>query len=158
MISSALLTTLLLFAAPAAFAAPLLWEIGKADNDDREFALAPNRYADYREGVLYVVGKSDPKRDWPYVHPGPVDGWGGVRPQTFTIMFGLKAAPTGGDCALRFDLVDTHGAAPPELRIAVNGQSFSRKLPRGGGDASIFGDPKKGKEHQFALNFPASSL
>lgn len=158
MISSIAFAVLCLLTTPAAFCAPLLWEIGKADNDDREFALAPNRYGEFREGVLYVVGRSDPKRDWPYVLPGPIDGWVGAKQQTATIVFGLKAAPTGGDCTLRFDLVDTHSSSPPELRIAINGQSFNRRMPRGGGDASIFGDPKKGKEHRFDVKFPANIL
>ena len=49
----------------------VLWEIGKADNDDREFALAPNGYARFREDGFLAVGQSDAKRDWPYAQPGP---------------------------------------------------------------------------------------
>ena len=57
----------------------LLWQIGSPDNDTREFALAPNHYDQFREDGFFVVGSSDPARDWPYVQPGPADGWAGAR-------------------------------------------------------------------------------
>src|SRR5215813_4694112 len=56
-----------------------LWEIGKPDRQDVEFALAPNRYHQFREDGFFVVGRSQAERDWPYVHPGPSDGWAGGR-------------------------------------------------------------------------------
>jgi hypothetical protein len=136
----------------------LLWQIGKPDNDDREFALAPNRYRQFREDGFFVVGRSDPKRDWPYVHPGPADDWAGGRQHTFTIVFGLRAAPMSGECALRFDFVDTQGQVPPALRIQVNGREFRHQPPPGAGDASVFGEPARGKEHKFDLPFPANLL
>jgi len=136
----------------------VLWQIGKPDNDNREFALAPRGYPQFREDGFFVVGKSNPKRDWPYVHPGPVDGWAGSRAHTFTIVFGLKAAPAEGQARLRFDLVDTHANHPPALRIQINGREFKHQPPAGAGDASVFGDPAKGKEHTFDIAFPASLL
>ena len=107
----------------------LLWQIGTQDKDDREFVLAPGGYGKFHEDGFFVVGQSDPKRDWPYVHPGPEDSWAGSRRHTFTIVFGLRTAPAGGDCRLLFSLVDTHRNAPPVLDIEVNSNSFQRKLP-----------------------------
>ncbi len=145
--------------------APLLWELGKADNHNAEFALAPNRYGEFREDGFFVVGQSDPKRDWPYVQPGPADSWAGGRPHTFTVLFGLKSAPAEGACTLRLDLLDTHRQAPPELRITVNGTPLQPtanqttfRMPPGAGDASVFGEPAKGKEHQLGVAFPANLL
>jgi hypothetical protein len=136
----------------------LLWEIGKPDNDDREFAWAPGGYEKFREDGFFVVGRSDPARDWPYVHPGPVDHWAGNRQHTFTIVFGLRAAPTDGQCTLHCDLLDTHSRTPPELRITVNGKNFSQRVPAGAGDASVFGQPGQGREHKFEIAFPANLL
>ena len=48
--------------------------------------------------------------------------------------------------------------APPELRIEVNGREFKKQLPAGAGDASVFGEPKKGKPHRFEVEFPALLL
>jgi len=157
-----LLAFALLLGLAAAFGraqdAALLWEIGKADNDDREFALAPNQYAKFSQDGFFVVGQSDAKRDWPYVHPGPEDGWAGGRPHTFTIAFGLKAAPQAGAGRLIFDFVDTQGKIPPKLRIQVNGKAFERQMPAGAGDESVSGQPEKGKEHRFEIPVDAGLL
>ena len=137
--------------------ARLLWQIGKADNDTAEFALARNGYATFGRDGLFLVGRSDPKRDWPYAHPGPADHWAGGRPHTFTILFALNRRPEG-ECRLAVDLVDTHAERPPVLRIAVNGRPFVHRTPAGGGDASILGDPKAGREHRFAIAVPSATL
>jgi hypothetical protein len=135
-----------------------LWQIGTADKDNREFALAPGNFAKYQDDGFFVIGQSDPKRDWPYVHPGPVDHWAGSREHTFTIAFAVKAAPPQGDCRLRLDLVDTQRAAPPRLAIHVNGKAFERALPPGAGDESVNGRPAAGKSHRLELAFPSSLL
>ena len=147
-------------AGPAAEAGPaeMLWQIGKADNDTREFALAPKGHSRFSTDPVYVVGLSEAKKDWPYAHPGPTDGWAGSRRHTFTIVFGLKAPPTTGPCRLDVDLVDTHGRAPPRLRIAVNGRASTHRTPAGGGDASILGDPSKGRQHRIRIDVPAGAL
>ena len=148
----------------SAHAAPL-WQVGQPDQNNAEFALAPNRYGEFQNDGFFAVGQSDPERDWPYVHPGPVDGWGGSRPHTFTVMFGLKAAPPDGGCTLRLDLLDTQSQAPPELAITLNGTPVQPaaneavfRLPRGAGDASVFGEPAKGKPHSLVAAFPANLL
>ncbi|MHC4745251.1 MAG: polysaccharide lyase family protein, partial [Planctomycetota bacterium] len=68
----------------------LLWQIGKADNNTAEFALGPDRSnqysASFPHDVLFVAGQSDPKEDWPYIHPGPADVWAGSKSHTFTIL------------------------------------------------------------------------
>jgi len=135
-----------------------LWEIGKADNDNAEFTLAPDGYAQFDDDAFFVVGASEPKKDWPYVQPGPADGWAGARPHTFIVLFGLRTPPASGECRLLFDLIDTHSAGPPRLLVEVNGQAFEQSLPNGAGDASVFGRPEKGREHKFAVAFPADLL
>jgi alpha-mannosidase len=142
----------------AAESANLLWQIGKADGGNAEFALAPGGYAQFKSDAFFVVGSSDAKKDWPYVQPGPVDGWAGSRMHTFVVLFALKALPVAGDCQLQFDLLDTQKASPPKLRVEVNGQPFEQSLPPGAGDASVFGQPDKGKRHSFTVAFPATLL
>jgi alpha-mannosidase len=135
-----------------------LWEIGKADRSNAEFALAPRSYAEFKNDGLFVVGFSDPKEDWPYVHPGPVDSWAGGRPHTFVVLFGLKTPPVAGECRLEFSLIDTHRTSPPTVRVEVNRKAFDRSLPGGAGDASVHGEPATGREHKFAVAFPSSLL
>jgi alpha-mannosidase len=136
----------------------VLWEIGKADHNNAQFALAPNGYAQFQEDAFFVVGSSDPKQDWPYVHPGPADGWAGSRRHTFIVLFGLKSLPGAGACRLQVRLLDTQNASPPVLRVEVNGQAFEQALPAGAGDASIFGRPAEGRPHEFTISFPADLL
>jgi len=136
----------------------VLWEIGKADNNDREFALSPNGHGRFKEDGFCAVGQFDAKRDWPYVQPGPGDPWAGGRPHTFVIVFGLKQPPGAGQCKLMVDLLDTHRNGPPMLQIDINGRTFKHQTPPGGGDESIFGDPSKGKEHKFEIAFEADLL
>ena len=135
-----------------------LWQIGQSDDNTAEFAHAPKDYQAYREPGFYVVGVSDAKRDWPYVQPGPADAtWTKGTPQTFDIVFGLKAAPTA-DCRLVLDFVDTHSTIPPKLRVQVNAESWLYQTPKGAGDGSIGGEPAKGREHRIEIAVPADVL
>ena len=120
--------------------APLLWQLGKPDGSGAEFALAPAAYRDFKEDGFFIVGQSDPRRDWPYIHPGPADDWAGTRPHTFTIAFGLKSAPKAGTCTLSVALVDTQNRTPPKLRVEINAKTFDRQMPPGAGDESAFGE------------------
>jgi len=135
-----------------------LWTIGVRDDSTAEFQHAPDGYRAYRAPACFVIGGSEPGRDWPYVQPGTEDGgWAPGTPQTFEIWFGLAAAPAG-PCRLTLDFADTHSTNPPLLRVAVNESSFEFQMPRGAGDASVFGDPAKGREHVLSLDLPAGAL
>ena len=136
----------------------ILWEIGKPDNKNTEFYLAPGGYNKFQEDAFYIIGRSDPKKDFPYVHPGPADGWAGGRQHTFLILFGLKEAPKDGSCVLKLDFIDTQSQIPPRLGVSINGKSYQAQAPKGAGDASVFGDPSKGKEWVWNLSFPANLL
>ena len=57
--------------------AAALWLIGGEGAGNAGLALAPNHYQDFANDGFFVVGSSDTKLDWPYVHPGPSDGWAG---------------------------------------------------------------------------------
>ncbi len=142
----------------AAADSQLLWQIGRPDHRNTEFALAPDGYAKFQEDAFFVVGKSDPKKDWPYVHPGPNDAWAGSQTHTFTIVFGVSQATSSGNCQLEFDLLDTQNQSPPNLRVTINGRAFERQLPPGAGDASVQGDPAQGKPQHFEFEFPATLL
>jgi alpha-mannosidase len=137
----------------------LLWQIGKPDNNTAEFALAPDHFGQYKDDPLFIVGASHPKRDWPYVHPGPADPWAGSREHVFTILFALKQKPDAGNCHLVVDLADTHDRSPSTLEISINGRELlTHATPPGGPDDSIRGDPAKGREHRFTVEVPASAI
>ncbi len=141
-----------------------LWQIGLPDDSYAEFALADARNGDWQypwdwsRDVLYTVGESKAKRDWPFIHPGPVDGWAGGKQHKFAIQFGLKSVAEEGNCQLEVRLIDTHSQAPPPLRIAVNGKNFEKSLPQGGGDESAINRPEQGKRQRFTIEFPVNGL
>ena len=138
--------------------ADYLWQIGVPDDDTSEFSLGPGGYAKYSKDGLFIVGLSDPNKDWPYAHPAPDDAWAGGAGHTFSIIFVTSRTSYSGKCRLIFDLVDTHAKNPPKLRIKLNDYSSDYHPPQGASDASIFGDPKAGQEHRFTMEFPAKAL
>ena len=78
------------FSARAADRPATLFQIGVADGDFGELALVGNHTAYSKQfpgDVNFVVGKSDPKQDWPYIQPGPADAWAGRKPHPFKITF-----------------------------------------------------------------------
>jgi hypothetical protein len=136
----------------------VLWHLGRPDNSNAEFALAPKDYAQFRDDGFYVVGRSEPGRDWPYAHPGPGDAWAGSRRHTFAIVFALDARPADGLGRLLIDLFDTHSASPPRLRVEINGKTYERSLSRGAGDETIYGGSAQGRECLWEIAFPVSLL
>lgn len=135
-----------------------LWEIGRPDNDIREFALAPDGYNGFADDAFFVAGKSDPRTAWPYIQPGPKDAWAGGKQHTFTVVFGLGAVPDGGVFRYTIDLVNTHHTVPPFLEVTVNGYTAGFQMPKGGSDASLTGAVSEGKEYRFSGTVPASAL
>ena len=151
------LPLLMAFSVPAAERS-LLWQIGKPDHSNAEFALAPKDYAQFKADAFFVVGQSDPKRDWPYVEPGPADAWSGSRSHEFSIVFGVRETATNENCQLQLDLLDTQSKLPPKIRAEINGIWFERQLAAGSGDASVQGAPATGKPQHVEIEFPAALL
>ncbi|MDD4811709.1 MAG: polysaccharide lyase family protein [Bacteroidales bacterium] len=135
-----------------------IWEIGTQDHNSQEFSLAPDGYNQYQSDGLFIVGQSDPKKDWPYVHPGPNDRWAGSLSHSFTIVFALEQAVLRDSIRLQIHFTDTHGSTPPTLEISLNGSVVESKLPAGGGDASIKGTPSAGKPWTLEVPFPSELL
>ncbi|MCC6143805.1 MAG: GH92 family glycosyl hydrolase [Candidatus Hydrogenedentes bacterium] len=144
-----------------------VWRIGTSDNSGNEFALAPAGYAQFLAHDFgwpdrpYVVGRSDAGVDWPYVLPGPDDGWAGsgglagIRTQVAEVLFELAETPAGS-YLLVMDLVDTAPRKGPLLRVRVNGARHDLQLETGAGDASIAGQPEAGRE--VVLRVPVENL
>ncbi|WP_300604821.1 GH92 family glycosyl hydrolase [Niabella sp.] len=148
----------------------VLWSIGKKDNSAAEFALAPGRYQDFLkedfgwENRQYIIGQSDPKKDWPYVLPGPADAWGGtsptagIRTQVLNLLFDLKAVDPEAANALIVDILHTHFNKPPYLKVTVNGQSWNFRLPKGTNEAALTGDNRNPLQHTITIPLDAAIL
>src|SRR5690606_2928808 len=95
------------------------------DGKPDEFALAPdgwNRYGEtFREGVRFRAGKDDPSKSFPFIHPGPMDAWGGSTRHAFRIEFDVAAAPEG-PCLPLLGICRSHSAYPPTFVVHINDQ------------------------------------
>ncbi|UCD28667.1 MAG: hypothetical protein JSV03_16560, partial [Planctomycetota bacterium] len=140
-------TVIIIFSANIALGeAEVVWQIGKTDRDYRDLAF-PGNFNKYQQAfpkdVNFVVGKSDPLKDFSAVHPGPADRWAGLRKHPFSIRFEMPAV-TPGVYELQINLVDTHINAPPSLQASVNGKIAQKALARGAGERTIL-HPETGK-------------
>jgi len=147
-----------LIAAGCCAAPEVVWQIGTADHSYAEFAIAgkypafPRTFGD--RPVEFVPGKNRPERDWPFIHPGPVDLWAGQRVHPFRIRFPLDRTPRG-TWTLRIDLVDVHARFPPALVVKIGRRSGRFVLEPGAGDASLT-DPRRGRPQRLEAVLPAS--
>ncbi|WP_231496777.1 GH92 family glycosyl hydrolase [Prevotella sp. 10(H)] len=141
----------------------IVWQIVVKDNSAAELALAPGDYKEFLnhdfgwEDRFFLVGKSNPKEDFPYVLPGPADGWGGtshtagIRTHVLNILFRMKSVPEHGDWKLIIDILDTNKERPPYFKATVNGKSWKYILPNGGGDESLAGNYEKSLKHTIEI-------
>lgn len=137
----------------------LIWQIGKADNNYEEFAIAHDYGSymrDFGKANAYDPAKDDAAKSWPFIQPGPSDAWAGSREHPLTITFDVDKQPTGL-CTLTLDFVDTHAGAPPVYEVSINGKAGRFSLPPGGGDESL-ANPANGKEYVLRVPFPAAFL
>ena len=135
-----------------------LWAIGENDNSAGEFLCGPDGWESFGTDAFYIVGRSEAKSDWPYVHPGPSDIWAEGRKHTYTVLFGLGEKTVSGMCRLTVDLVDTHRSAPPEMDISLNGYRVAFSMPKGGSDGSLNGHPDQGREYRYSCTMNADLL
>lgn len=125
--------TLALVLSPLATEGAPLWRIGDPDQSTAEFALAPDGYRSFSRPGAFMVGLSDPSRDWPYIFPGKADrSWAPDAPYSFRIWFALSELPTQPSTLL-LDLADTHQHNPPTLRVAINDRASEHRTPPGNG-------------------------
>lgn len=123
----------------------VFWEIGKKDKSAAEFALGPYNYARYPQkfgnnAVLYEIGKSKPETDFPFVLPGPADGWAGSSSKQIMIRFGIKNITSPCPAKLELNFVETH-TSPPVLEIIVNDYKQEIQVPAGN-DQNYFSNRK----------------
>lgn len=157
--------TLVVFAAflLPSLQAEVLWSIGKKNDTSADLALGadrPDREYNNRfpQNPLFIIGLSDPARDWPAIQPGPADTWAHGTDHTFKIAFGLQAT-VSGTCRLVLDLVEAHSSSPPQLVVAVNNHSLPVQRPApGNGDATTENHPEQGRHQTLIFEFPGEDL
>ncbi len=101
---------------------PVLWQIGDPDSAVAQFFDGfPDQADETGSGVEYVVGRSDPRRDWPGVHPGPLDATSGFVEHSAAIVFEAPADAGEHWHLLRLRAIASHGPCP-DLRLDLGGR------------------------------------
>jgi rhamnogalacturonan endolyase len=104
-----------------------LWEVGTPDRSAAEFRHGDDYWQwglyhqypkEFPDDVRFVVGKSDPGRDWNYCQPPRVEGRR-VQSTTWSVAFDLPEAPRG-KATLRLAVCGSRGRGGVE--VAVNGK------------------------------------
>ena len=125
-----------------------IWEIGKNDRSSSEFALAPGGYKKFIENdfgyedKFYLVGYSNPQKDFPYVLPGPVDTWGGTWPTSgwrtnqVNILFGINKMLPNSEYKVVIRLLDFAKKFLPLLKISINDYNQKIQLSAPGFDVT----------------------
>ncbi len=118
-----------------------LWQVGTFDESSQEFKAEGVDYSNPAQDPIFIVGKSDPAKDWYAFQPGSANGKAGFRSHPFTVKFDLPAAPQGV-FSLKVGLL-AYMARLPRLQIEINGHRgwfyLHPKLNYAGGDTnSVF--------------------
>lgn len=164
-----LLGSVLFYAASICGQNNVVWSIGESNNSPSELALGPDDYKQFLandfgyEDRYFLIGKSEAKKDFPYILPGPADEWGGTwstsgwRTHDINILFNLESKPAQGTWKLVVDLYDTQQEKAPKFKVSINGKSFVYDLATGGGcvDSKASGIAK---EQILDIPFDASAL
>ena len=141
----------------------VIWQIGENDNSGAEFALSDNGYQDYIandfgwEDKYFLIGKSDEKKDWPYIIPGISDTWGGTwgtagwRSSTLNILFGIEDMPKSGNWKLTVDVLDCNPEDLPLFKVIVNGKSWKYRLPVINPETTIDKSPNSSSEYLIEI-------
>jgi predicted alpha-1,2-mannosidase len=130
---------------PLCKAQTTVWTIGEKNNSPDELALAPDNYKDFLkhdfgwEDRFYLVGKSTPSVDWPFILPGPENKWGGTsrtagcRTHVLNILFGMETAPVTDNWKLSIGILNADSLSPPLFKVSLNGQAWKYVIPKGDG-------------------------
>ncbi|MEO6930300.1 MAG: GH92 family glycosyl hydrolase, partial [Chitinophagaceae bacterium] len=116
------------------------------------------------EDRYYIVGYSNPEKDFPYVLPGPKDVWGGtaptagIRSHLLNILFTIDKIGPKDNAKLIIDLVGYNGNIPPLFKVSINGKSQVSQLPKTEANNSINGDYSKAKEKIIEIPIAAKEL
>ncbi len=141
-------------------AGEVVWQIGQPDHDYRDLANAGDLFGGYLQAfprdVNYVVGRSDPLKDFSAAHPGPQDQWASTKRHPFRIVFDRDPRPAVA-YELLVDLVDTQSQYAPTLSVAINNQKTEVPLERGAGDLAVL-QPAKGKARSLRFIIPQDVL
>ena len=140
----------------------VIWELGKPNGSSEEFFLSPSGYKDFLahdfgyEDNYFIIGQNNLKQDFPYILPGPANGWGGtggtsgIRTHFLNLYYQLSDVDKNGKYSLELDFVNSDSKDRPQIQIGINGKLFNYDLVKGTG----LSEPKAGQVAKDNVNIP----
>lgn len=95
-----------------------VWEITEDRPATQRFSLDHFTSRDDRPPT-FVIGESDPSRDWPRIHPGPLNSSTDFSELSATIEFAIDSVELEGNYALELEAREASGPCP-DLLVEVN--------------------------------------
>ena len=149
-------------AAPSEESAASFFCIGTPDGRAAEFGLSrPGEgylafSKEFPNDTRYTIGASTP-RDWPYIHPAPMDTWAGGRTHTFAIRY---TSPCDRDDPL-YLLIGMAGGAPngcSNVIVTVNGKALPARRAPSGDPRPCFQPNTAGTPESMVFQIPAGAI
>jgi len=125
-----------------------VWKIGEKNKSSSDLSLGPSGYKEFLannfgfEDKFYLIGRSRPEKDFPYVLPGPDDTWGGTwntsgwRTHEINILFGIDKSPGNTQFKLRINLLDSQ-SNKSLFKVTINNRQSEKFLLKGESDTSL---------------------
>jgi len=150
---------------PSGLEPDVLFCIGWPDVSCNELALArsggfpayPDQFPNGK--VEFIVGKSKPEADWPYIHPGPADrGWAKGEPvHPFSIK--LNAVPNPEPLTFVIGYCGSYDVQLSQVEVTVNETALPIQIPKPVGHAHLAHDPVHwGQAGSMLFTIPAGTL
>lgn len=139
-----------------------IWGIGKKDNSSADLALGPSGYNDFLkndfgyENGYFLIGKSEAKKSFPYILPGPDDRWAGTggtsgwRTHEINILFGINDLKQDTDFKLVLNLLDSH-PGKSLLKVTINNKQSEKFLLKGHSNDSVIKTVETADGHQLEV-------
>jgi len=161
MFKSILPTVLISFFLLSSAQAAELWSVGKLDGSCAEFALCGDWNEAARQlpsGTIKRLDGLDTKTDWPWIHAGPEDVWGGSCQYLLGLEFdlpNLDDMKKEGIVALELQITAVgHNSDPPTLVVDLNGIAQEIHIAPCGKGAQILAIPTSADWKTHKILFP----
>ncbi len=130
-----------------------VWNIGVKNNSTSDLSLGPSDYKKFLEKDFgyedryYLIGKSVPDKNFPYVIPGPDDTWGGTwstsgwRTHEINILFGVNDLKDNTQFNFVMDLFDS-SPTRSLLKVTINDSQSEKFELKGQYKESLTGEAK----------------
>jgi len=147
-----------------------VWSIHSYSEDGYKYALAPDGFKQFvksdfgYEDTYFLIGRSNPATDFPYILPGPVDTWGGTwstagwRTNQVNILFNMDSMCEHVDYDFGFWLADYAKKFLPLIKVSINDHDEYRQLTADGYDVTKQPHPRMNEPYVDSIALQSKAM